>query len=192
MNNEMFTSFPEIAMKKCIRRIFEIPSSSREVVRRIDVYLQECLQNLAAFFILSSIYNPKDNQPELVISTYLQFASDLLSKLLSPLTLQSLLQSLLHINSILQSVIILFNSSENEFSIFSQEVPSYGNTWRESIQSTIFSHLQQWIETEFEIISQSSKTFINQIHSISELAETKREVKKVSQSIRLIFLCVVL
>ena len=39
MNNEMFTSFPEIAMKKCIRRIFEIPSSSREVVKRIDVYL---------------------------------------------------------------------------------------------------------------------------------------------------------
>ena len=55
MNNEMFTYFPEIAMKKCIQRIFEIPSSSREVVKRI-VSLSIGISSESCCFLYSLIY----------------------------------------------------------------------------------------------------------------------------------------
>lgn len=137
--------------------------------------------------MLSSIQK-QDQSCESFFSLLLDVAGNAIDALFTPLSVQSILQSITSINSILQSVLLFFDCSAEEFSLFSKEVPALSSQWRDSNRSQIFTTLQTWIEEEFECISESSKELISQIQSVNELAELKRQVKEVSDIIRMVFI----
>lgn len=135
--------------------------------------------------MLSSIQNP-DQSCESFFSLLLDVAGNAIDALFTPLSVLSILQSITSINSVLQSILLFFDCSAEEFSLFSKEVPTLSPQWRDSNRSNVFTTLQTWIEEEFECISESSKELISQIQSVNQLAELKRQVKEVSDNIRII------
>lgn len=135
--------------------------------------------------MLSSIQN-HDQSCESFFSLLLDVAGHAVDALFTPLSVQSILQSITSINSILQSILLFFDCSAEEFSLFSKELPTLSPQWRDSNRSDVFTTLQTWIEEEFECISESSKELISQIQSVNQLAELKRQVKEVSDNIRMI------
>lgn len=118
-----------------------------------------------------------------LFTQFMHFASEAVNALFTPLSLQSLLQSLISIHSLLQSTLLLFEISNEEMELFSTEL-HFPPQWRQDIQTTVYTNLQNWIEDEFNKISQYSKEFISQIESINDLASMKRKVRQTSESIR--------
>lgn len=173
----MLTDFPEIAIRKCMSRLFEV--TSQEVPFTLRSHLQDYLHLFAAFTNLLFLTSPTDITPSHIIQRLLHYADEAITSLFTPLSLQSLLHAITYVHAILRSMVSLFEAPADDLT----DLP-FPPTWRADIQESTFTALQNWIEEAFQQISQSSREFIMRIQSINELAAVKRAVRETSLSIR--------
>ena len=125
--------------------------------------------------------------PRQAFSLFIQSIEKAINHLFSSLSVQSILQSILHVHALLEIVVLLFeepsSSTCNEMDKFVIQTLDFPQSWKSDIQKESYQFLQNWIEEEFEKISQLSQETISKIHTISELAQTKKEVSKLSEEI---------
>ena len=128
--------------------------------------------------------------PNQAFSMFIQSIEEVINRLFTSLSVQSILQSILHVHAILQIVVLLFekdedssNSDSNDMDEFVIKTLNFSESWKSDIRMESYRFLQNWIEEEFEKISQLSQETISKIHTISELAQTKKEVSKLSEEI---------